>query len=538
MIGRIIETSARKPILVILATIGACIWGFWSMLHIPLDAVPELGDTQVIVYSRWDRSPDTIEDQVTYPIVTAMLGAPRVKTVRGYSDFGYSFVYVIFEDSTDLYWARSRTMEYLSGVLARLPAGVRTEMGPDATGLGWVFQYVLVDDSGKHSLADLRSYQDWYVRYHLKSVPGVAEVAPLGGFSRQYQVNVNPDRLRAYDISIHRVVEAVRAGNAEAGGRLVEFGGTEYMVRGRGYAHSVQDIENIVLAANEGGTPVRIRDVGEVVIGPDLRRGISDLDGRGEAVSGIIVMRQNENALQVIERVKAKIHDIEPGLPSGVQLVPVYDRSNLIYASIATLKSTIIEVILTVAVVIFIFLRHFPSAIIPILTIPIAILISFIPFRASGITANIMSLGGIAIAIGALVDAAIVVVEQTKETGAVGSEWPPRRTPYRDHSGHQRGCRAKFLRSPRNRSLLSAGADTRRPGRPIISAVGLHEKFLYSSRGCPRDYARSGSTAAVGAYKQVPVPPALAVPGWKFPSCKETSFRRGVCHQPVAGPCV
>ena len=387
--------------------------GLWSIQHAPLDAIPDLSDTQVIVFSRWDQSPDIVEDQVTYPIVSAMLGAPKVKAVRGFSDFGYSYVYVVFEDGTDLYWARSRTLEYLSGVLPSLPQGVKTQLGPDATGLGWIFQYALVDTSGRHSLADLRSYQDWYLRYYLKSVPGVAEVAPIGGFGRAYQVNVDPNRLRAYGLPITRVVDAVREGNAEVGGRLIEFGGTEYMVRGRGYARSVRDIENVVLSATGNGTPIRIKDIGQVVLGPDLRRGVADLDGTGEVVSGIVVMRQGENALDVIDRVKEKIRQIEPGMPPGVKLVPIYDRSDLIQRALDSLRSTLVEVVVTVALVILLFLRHIPSAVIPIITIPIAVLISFIPFRLMGMTANIMSLGGIAIAIGALVDAAIVVVEQT-----------------------------------------------------------------------------------------------------------------------------
>ncbi len=413
MIDRIIEFSARNRLLVLSLVGAAALFGWWSMEHLALDAIPDLSDTQVIVYSRWDRSPDVVEDQVTYPIVTALLGAPKVKSIRGFSDFGYSFVYVIFEDGTDIYWARSRTLEYLSSVRETLPQGVKTELGPDATGLGWIFQYALDDSSGKHSLADLRSLQDWYLKYHLKSVPGVAEVAPVGGFGRQYQVNVDPNRLLAYGIPINRVVEAVRGGNNETGGRMVEFGGTEYMVRGRGYAKSVADIENIVLSASDTGTPIRIADVGQVVLGPDIRRGVSDLDAKGDTVSGIIIMRQGENALDVIGRVKDKIRQIEPGLPEGVKIVPIYDRSELILNSIGTLKSTIIEVLLTVALIVLVFLWHIPSALIPVITIPVAVLIAFIPFRAMGLTANIMSLGGIAIAIGAMVDASIVVVEQT-----------------------------------------------------------------------------------------------------------------------------
>ena len=412
MIGRIIEWSAKHSVPVILAAVAVAVAGWWSMRHVPLDALPDLSDTQVIIYSRWDRSPDVVEDQVTYPIVTALLGAPRVRAVRGVSDFGYSCVYVIFEDDTDIYWARSRTLEYLSPVLSRLPQGVTTELGPDATGLGWVFQYVLVDESGTHNLAELRSFQDWYLRYHLKSVPGVADVASLGGYVRQYQVNVDPNRLRAYGVAISRVVDAVRGGNNDVGGRVIDFGGTEYMVRGHGYLRSARDLENIVLTGAQG-TPLRIRDIGQVVLGPDIRRGATDLDGRGEAVSGIVIMRSGENALDVIGRVKDKLRAVERGLPAGVRLVPIYDRSDLIRKSIDTIESTLVEIMITVTFVILLFLWHVPSALIPVVTIPFAVLISFIPFRMLGLTANIMSLGGIAIAVGALVDASIVVVEQT-----------------------------------------------------------------------------------------------------------------------------
>jgi Cu(I)/Ag(I) efflux system membrane protein CusA/SilA len=411
VINRIIDFSVRNRVLVFLLTAAACVGGWWSMRHVNLDAIPDLSDTQVIIYSRWDRSPDLVEDQVTYPIITAMLGGPRVKAVRGFSDFGYSYVYVIFEEGTDIYWARSRTQEYLASVVPRLPPGVTTLLGPDATALGWVFQYALVDESGTNTLADLRSCQDWYLNYYLKSVPGVAEVAPVGGFGKQFQVNLDPNRLQAYGIPVRRVVEALRTGNLESGGRLVEFGGTEYMVRGHGYVRSLKDLEDLVLDSRNG-TPIRVRDVAEVALGPDLRRGVTDLDGTGEVVSGIVIMRHGQNALEVIDRVKARIREIEPGLPHGVKIVPVYDRSELIHRSISNLKTTLIEVILTVVIIVFIFLWHPPSAMIPAITIPIAVLIAFIPFRLMGITANLMSLAGIAIAVGALVDAAIVVVEQ------------------------------------------------------------------------------------------------------------------------------
>jgi Cu(I)/Ag(I) efflux system membrane protein CusA/SilA len=413
MINRIIEFSGRNKFIVFVLVGAAVALGVWSMRTVPLDAIPDLSDTQVIVYSRWDRSPDIMEDQVTYPIVSSMLAAPGVRTVRGFSDFGYSYVYIIFDEGTDIYWARSRTLEYLSAVLPRLPQGVRTELGPDATGIGWVFQYVLTDTSGKHDLAQLRSIQDWFLRYQVQSVPGVAEVAPLGGFVRQYQVNIDPVKLQAYHIPVEKVAEAVRAGNNDVGGRLVEFSGAEYMVRGRGYAQSTQDIGNIVLSASAEGVPVRVKDVGQVELGPDIRRGIADWNGTGDAVSGIVIMRQRENALAVIERVKAKLKEIQPGLPSGVKVVPVYDRSELILRSIDNLKHTLDEELIIVALVILVFLWHFPSAIIPVLTIPISIVLAFIPMRLMGVTSNIMSLGGIAIAVGAMVDASIVVVEQT-----------------------------------------------------------------------------------------------------------------------------
>ena len=412
MINRLITFSVKNKFLIFAFVAAACIWGTWSMLHLPLDATPDLSETQVIILSRWDRSPDIIEDQVTYPIISAMTGAPKVKTVRGISDFGFSYVYVVFEEGTDIYWARSRTLEYLSSVNSRLPQGVKTELGPDATGLGWVFQYVLKDQSGKHSLAELRSYQDWYLKYYLKAVPGVAEVASLGGFTQQYQVNVDPNRLRSYGIPISRVADAVRSGNSETGARLLEFGGAEYMIRGRGYVKSPQDIEDIVLT-DQGGTPIRIKDIGEVVLGPDIRRGAADLDGTGEVVSGIVIMREGSNALEVIDHVKARLKEIEPGMPSGVKVVPIYDRSELIRRAISNARFTLIEVVITVVIIILIFLWHFPSAVIPVVTIPVAILLTFIPLQYAGVSINIMSLAGLAIACGELVDAAIVVVEQT-----------------------------------------------------------------------------------------------------------------------------
>ena len=410
-VQKIIGFSARNKFL-ILVIVGVLMAGaIWCVKNVPLDAIPDLSDTQVIIYSRWDRSPDIIEDQVTYPIVVSMLGAPNVKAIRGFSDFGFSYVYVIFKDGTDLYWARSRTLEYLSKITSKLPEGVKTELGPDATGLGWVFQYALKDKTGAHSLQELRTFQDWYLRYHLQSVPGVSEVASLGGFVKQYQVTVDPNRLLAYNIPITKVSEAIRNSNQEVGGRLLEFTGAEYMVRGRGYVKSVQDIESVVVGTDQKGTPALVKHLGNVSIGPEIRRGLADLDGDGDAVTGTVIMRSGENALKVIERVKERINQLKPSFPAGVELIPTYDRSDLIHRAIDTLKHQLTEEMIVVSIVILIFLWHIPSAIIPIVTIPISVLLSFIPFYGMHLTSNIMSLSGIAISIGVLVDGAIVEVE-------------------------------------------------------------------------------------------------------------------------------
>ncbi len=413
MINRLIEACAHNKFIVFLLIGMATLWGLYSIKNITLDAIPDLSDTQVIIFSRWDRSPDIIEDQITYPIISALLGVPKVKDIRGFSDFGYSYVYVIFEDGTDIYWARSRTLEYLSNILPRLPQGVNVELARDETAVGWVFQYALVDKTGKNDLAQLRTFQDWYLRYTIQSVPGVAEVAPIGGFVRQYQVNIDPNKLIAYNISIDRVIAAIRAGNNDVGGRLVEFAGLEYMVRGRGYIRKVSDIESIVVGRNKSGVQILVKDLGTVTLGPDLRRGIAELNGEGEVVGGIVIMRFGENALKVIDRVREKLEELKPSLPPGVEIVTTYDRGSLIERAINTLKDTLSEELIIVSIVIMIFLWHIPSAIVPIITIPITIILSFIPMHLMGLTANIMSLGGIAIAIGAMVDAAIVVVEQT-----------------------------------------------------------------------------------------------------------------------------
>lgn len=411
MIEKLIDLCARNKFMVFLFTAVAIVVGIHALQNTKLDAIPDLSDTQVIVYAKWDRSPDIMEDQVTYPITSALLGMPKVKDIRGFSDFGYSYIYIIFEEGTDIYWARSRTLEYLNSVTQRLPQGVNVELAKDATAVGWVYQYALVDTTGKNSLEQMRSYQDWYLRYALQTVPGVAEVAPLGGFVRQYQVTIDPAKLLSYGLPIGDVVAAIQKGNNDIGARLVEMNGREYMVRGRGYIRSLADIGKIVVKA-ESGTPVLVKDIATIAFGPDLRRGVAELDGTGETVGGVVIMRIGENAEKVIQLTREKIREITPTLPPGLQIVTTYDRSDLIGRSIETLKHTLIEELVIVSLVILIFLWHVPSAIIPIISIPIAVVLVFIPIQMLGMTANIMSLGGIAVAIGAMVDAAIVVVEQ------------------------------------------------------------------------------------------------------------------------------
>src|SRR6266487_2155849 len=411
MIERIIEASARNKFLVFIFAIFGVAAGVYGLIHTPLDAIPDLSDVQVIVYTDWEgRSPDLVEDQITYPISTVFIAAPKVKFVRGESMFGKSFVYVIFEDGTDIYWARSRVIEYLNSVRGSLPEGVNPTIGPDATGVGWVYEYALVDDSGKHDLAALRSIQDWNLRYALESVQGVAEVAPIGGFVKQYQVDLDPNALVAYNIPLSDVVSAIKMSNADVGGRVFEVATTEYFIRGRGYIKKIEDIENIVLKV-DNGTPVYLKNIANVHLGADIRRGVAELDGRGETVDGIVVMRDGENAINVIEGVKKKIEEIKPSLPEGVRIVPTYDRSDLIKRAIGTLREKLIEESIIVAIVCVVFLWHFRSSLVAIITLPIAIILSFVPMWWMHVTSNIMSLGGIAIAIGAMVDSAIIMIE-------------------------------------------------------------------------------------------------------------------------------
>ncbi|MEO7110526.1 MAG: CusA/CzcA family heavy metal efflux RND transporter, partial [Polyangiaceae bacterium] len=411
LVARIIAASAHRPFLTILLVGALAAWGWVSLQRAPLDAIPDLSDVQVIIFTEWTgQSPDLVEDQVTYPISSALLSAPKVQAVRGQSMFGMSFVNVIFEDGTDIYWARSRVLEYLNSVQGKLPKGVTPVIGPDATGVGWVFEYAVVDKSGKHDLQQLRSIQDWNIRYALESVPGVAEVASVGGYVKQYQVNVDPNKLLGFGVTMDDVARAVRQSNQEVGGRVLEIAGHEHIIRGRGYVKSVDDIGlSPIRVVN--GTAIRVRDVAQVSIGPEIRRGVSELNGEGEAPGGVVIMRYGENALTVIDAVKERLKEIQQSLPEGVQIVPTYDRSRLIEDSVHTLKHTLIEEMIVVSVVIFIFLMHARSALIPILTLPVAVLLAFIPMDAQHLTANIMSLGGIAVAIGAMVDASIIIIE-------------------------------------------------------------------------------------------------------------------------------
>jgi Cu(I)/Ag(I) efflux system membrane protein CusA/SilA len=412
VLSRIIEASARNPVLTILTVMALALWGGYALRESPLDAIPDLSEVQVIVFTEWPgRSPELVEDQLTYPISARLLSAPRVRSVRGQSFFGLSFVYAIFEDGTDLYWARSRVLEYMSAVQGTLPDDVTPVLGPDATGVGWVYEYALVDRSGGLDLAELRSLQDWNIRYALESVPGVAEVASIGGFVRQYQVQLDPNKLNALGISTRAVIMAIRESNEDVGGRTLELAGHEYVIRGRGYIEDLEDLRNVVVRATATGTPVYVKDVSTVAFGPDMRRGLVELDGTGEVVGGIVVMRYGENALRVIESVKQRIAELSSGLPEGVEIITTYDRSQLIQESVHTLRETLIEEMVVVSIVIFVFLLHARSALVPILTIPVGILLAFIPMFYQGLTANIMSLGGIAVAIGAMVDASIIVVE-------------------------------------------------------------------------------------------------------------------------------
>ncbi|HED40839.1 MAG TPA: efflux RND transporter permease subunit [Chromatiales bacterium] len=412
MIASIIGASLRNRFLVLIATLAIIAVGIWSMKNTPLDAIPDLSDVQVIVFTEYPgQAPQVVEDQVTYPLTTAMLAVPNAKVVRGYSFFGYSFVYIIFDDGTDMYWARSRVLEYLNYVSGRLPNGLTPSLGPDATGVGWVYEYALVDRSGNTDLAELRSIQDWYLRYPLQTVEGVSEVASVGGYVKQYQVEVDPNALLAYNIPLSKVKHAIQRSNNDVGGKLVEMAETEYMVRGLGYIQSIADLNVIPVGVDDNGTPIRLQDVAHVHLGPELRRGVAELNGEGEVAGGVVIMRYGENAMAVIERVRAKLEELKPGLPEGVEIVPVYDRGDLITRAVKNLEEKLIEEIIVVSIICILFLLHARSALVAIISLPIGILLAFTFMKWQGINANIMSLGGIAIAIGAMVDGAIVMIE-------------------------------------------------------------------------------------------------------------------------------
>ena len=412
MLARWIELCARRRVFVFFGVGLLALWGVYALRETPLDALPDLSDTQVIVFTEWmGRSPNLVEDQITYPIVTTFLAAPKVEVVRGFTMFGMSFVYILFEDGTDIYWARSRVLEYLVKLQGRLPPGVAPQIGPDATGVGWVFEYALVDDTGRHDLQQIRAFQDWHLRYWLSSVPGVAEVASVGGYEKQYQVEIDPVRLQAFNLSIGDVAAAIRMSNGDVGGRVVELAQHEYAVRGRGYIQSREDLARIAVATNAAGTPVQLGDVARIQVGGNIRRGFAELDGEGEVVGGIVVMRFGENALEVIDRVRAKLEEMAPAMPPGVRVVTTYDRSELIRASVRTLGENLVQVMVIVCATTVVFLFHFRSALVPAIMLPIAVLLAFIPMNAMGLTTNIMSLAGIIIAIGDMVDAAVVLVE-------------------------------------------------------------------------------------------------------------------------------
>jgi copper/silver efflux system protein len=412
MIARLIRWSIYNRFLVLLATVLVAAWGVYSVTETPLDALPDLSDTQVIIKASYPgKAPRVVEDQVTYPLTTTLLGVPGARTIRGYSSFGDAFVYVLFDDKTDQYWARSRVLEYLNQVQSRLPQGATVSLGPDATGVGWVYEYALVDRTGKHDLGQLRALNDWFLKFELKSVPDVSEVASIGGMVRQYQVVLDPDKLRAYGITQAAVTDALGKANQESGGSVVELAESEYMVRSSGYLHSLDDFRNIVLRTNDAGTPVLLGDVARIQIGPEMRRGIAELNGEGEVAGGVIVMRSGKNALTTIEAVKAKLADLKKSLPAGVEVVPTYDRSELINRAVDNLKDKLIEEFIIVGLVCAVFLFHLRSALVAILSLPLGVLTAFIVMRYQGVNANLMSLGGIAIAIGAMIDAAIVMIE-------------------------------------------------------------------------------------------------------------------------------
>ncbi len=514
MIAGLIRWSIANRFLVLLAAGLVAVAGVWAVRTTPLDAIPDLSDTQVIIRTTYPgQAPQIVEDQVTYPLTTTMLSVPGAKAVRGYSFFGDSFVYVLFEDGTDLYWARSRVLEYLNQVQGRLPAGAKASLGPDATGVGWIYEYALVDRTGKSDLAQLRALQDWFLKYELKSVPNVAEVATVGGMVRQYQVVVDPARLRAYNLPLAKVVAAIRDANREAGGSVVELAEAEYMVRTRGYLKTLEDFRVTPVMISEGGTPVLLRDVARVQVGPEMRRGIAELDGEGEVTGGIVVLRSGKNAWETIQAVKAKLEQLKPGLPPGVEIVPVYDRSALIERAVDHLRGKLLEEFAVVALVCVAFLLHLRSALVAVVSLPLGVLAAFIVMRAQGVNANIMSLGGIAIAIGAMVDAAIVMIENAhkkleawkhahaaarrRQGDAAGAH--PRRAVGDRHRRVGRGRPRALLQPARDHAVVRARLRAGGAGGPAVRAARVHQDLRDGRRRDARGDARSGADGLLRA---------------------------------------
>ena len=509
MINRLISWCARNAFLVVVVTLFAILAGVVALRNVKLDAIPDLSDVQVIVFTEWQgRAPTLVEDQVTYPIVSALAAAPKVKYCRGQTFFGLSFVSVIFEDGTDMYWARSRVLEYMNQVRNQLPEGVNPVLGPDATGVGWVYEYALVDKTGQNSLADLRSFQDWTLRYYLQNTPGVAEVASIGGFVNQYQVEIDPNKLLGYNIPLSKVISAIHNSNNDVGGRVIEFGENEYMVRGQGYINSLDDIRKIALVSGKDGVPVTINDVAKVHRGPDIRRGALDLNGQGETVGGIVVMRYGENALTTIDAVKRKLEAIKPSLPPGVEIVTGYDRSDLIHRAIDTLRSKLIEETVIVSLICVLFLFHIRSALVAIITLPIAILLAFIPMRALGVSSNIMSLGGIAIAIGAMVDAAIVMIENAHKwlerwhhvrgkNEAMLDDVGEGGGPHVASRGHDQSStasgKAALFFAPHHHGVVRPGLRPRGAIRPAVQAARLYKDVCHVFRRAPLHHARAAA---------------------------------------------
>ena len=495
MIAAVIRWSARNLLLVGFAGVFLTLAGLYAVSRVPLDAIPDLSDVQVIVYTEYPgQAPQVVEDQVTYPLTTAMLSVPKSRVVRGFSFFGVSFVYVIFEDGTDLYWARSRVLEYLNSAAGRLPAGVVPSLGPDATGVGWVYQYVV--RGAQKNLAELRTIQDWYIRYGLAKAEGVAEVASVGGFVKQYSVVIDPRRLQSLGISLSKIRDAIRSSNIDVGGRTVELAETEFVVRGRGYIKSLADLEQIVVKSNQG-VPVLLKDVARVELAPNERRGITEVNGEGEAVTGIVLQRFGENALSVIQNVKQRLAEIAPSLPKGVTLDAVYDRSSLIYRAIDTLKRTLIEESIIVAIVCVVFLLHVRSALVAIITLPLGVLIAYLCMHLLGLSSNIMSLGGIAIAIGAMVDAAIVMIENAHKHLERAPPGKPRSEVLIEAAVE---VGPGFVLQPsRHHRVVSADLRARGAGRPHVQAARLHQDLRHGGGGAAVGDAGAGADDAVRA---------------------------------------